>query len=186
MRILNLKINMERYIAFLRGINVSGQKIIKMEALRKAFAEEGFTDVKTYIQSGNVIFNSQVDDSNRLIQNIENLIEKSFGFQTDVILRKFVEIESIVSSSFFGTMQLNDGKKYYVTFLKHDFPKPLPIPLYSKNKDVVIILKNNMDLISISTLFNGTYGFPNSFIEKLTGIPATTRNPNTLEKLLKL
>jgi uncharacterized protein (DUF1697 family) len=54
---LNLKISMERYIAFLRGINVSGQKLIKMDALRKAFIEEGFPEGKTFIQSGNLFFN---------------------------------------------------------------------------------------------------------------------------------
>ena len=67
---------MERYIAFLRGINVSGQKIIKMETLRKVLSEAGFSDVQTYIQSGNVLFSSQVQDMSFLVLAIENLIEK--------------------------------------------------------------------------------------------------------------
>lgn len=183
---LQAKTLMERYIAFLRGINVSGQKIIKMEILRRAFTESGFSNVKTYIQSGNVLFNSEVHDNSLLIRTIENLIQKTFGFHTDVILRRHSDIESILSSSNFSMIQTDVEKKYYITFLKEEYAEPLTLPLFSKNKDVEIIHQNNMELISISTVYKGTYGFPNSFIEKLTGIPATTRNPNTLNKILNL
>jgi len=176
---------MVRYIAFLRGINVSGQKIIKMDVLRKVMAEAGFTDVKTYIQSGNILFTTDNQPINQLIMILENLIEKSFGFRTDVILRKLTEIEFIVNSTVFSNLRSGEGK-YYITFLKNAYTEPLTIPLFSKNRDVEIIHNNTMDLYSISTAYKGTYGFPNSFIEKLTGIPATTRNPNTLEKILKL
>ena len=177
---------MHRYIAFLRGVNVSGQKIIKMEALRSILSDAGFIDVKTYIQSGNILFTAGNEDENQLMQNIENQIEEAFGFRTDVILRKLTDIEGIVSSALFSTLRSEDGGKHYITFLKHEYVQPLKIPLFSKNKDIIIIKQTPMDMISISTQFNGTYGFPNSFIEKLTGIPATTRNPNTLEKILKL
>ena len=177
---------MERYIAFLRGINVSGQKIIKMDALRRILSADGYQDVKTYIQSGNVLFSSEIQDTNLLILKIENLIEFFFGFHVDVVLRKYAEIESLVNSDFFKQVRAQEDKKIYITFLKDEYPQPIPVPMFSKNGDVEIIHRNNMDLFSISTLFKGNYGFPNSFIEKLTGIPATTRNPNTLEKILKL
>jgi uncharacterized protein (DUF1697 family) len=176
---------MIRYIAFLRGINVSGQKIIKMETLRQAFTVAGFGDVKTYIQSGNILFTTVDQDTNQLILRIENLIEKTFGFRTDIILRKLTDIEFIVNSAIFNTFRSEEGK-YYITFLKHAYTEPLSVPVFSKNRDVEIVHHNSVDFYSISTAYKGTYGFPNSFIEKLTGIPATTRNPNTLEKILKL
>jgi len=177
---------MERYIAFLRGINVSGQKLIKMETLRKTFAKEGFAEVKTYIQSGNVIFNSVEKDTEGLIQRIEDLIENHFGFRTNVILRKHIDIESVLNSLQFSRSESGEGKKYYITFLKEENKEPLIVPLFSKNKDVEVIYQNNKDFVSISNLFKGNYGFPNAFIEKLTGIPATTRNPDTLKKILEL
>jgi len=177
---------MVQYIAFLRGINVSGQKIIKMEALRSVLVAAGFIDVKTYIQSGNILFTTDLQETSLLILRLENLIEKEFRFRTDVILRKVTDIESIVNSALFSSLRKDTGEKYYITFLKHEYPEPLTIPMFSKNKDVEIIHQNHIDFYSISRLHNGTYGFPNSFIEKLTGIPATTRNPNTLEKILKL
>jgi len=177
---------MERYIAFLRGINVSGQKIIKMESLRKAFAEEGFTEVKTYIQSGNVIFNSDDQDIEKLIQRIEDLIENHFGFRTDVILRSHIDIESVLNSLQISRLESGEDGKYYITFLKEEYNEPLIVPLFSKNKDVEVIYQNKKDFISVSNLFKGSYGFPNAFIEKLTGIPATTRNPDTIKKILEL
>ncbi|MEI8048705.1 MAG: DUF1697 domain-containing protein [Bacteroidota bacterium] len=177
---------MERYVTFLRGINVSGQKIIKMETLRAVLTGAGFAEVKTYIQSGNVLFDSPIHDSHLLIHTIENLIAESFGFRTDVILRKYSEIEAMVNSPFFSKIKLDEGTKYYITFLKEKYQEPLVLPLFSKNRDVEIIFQSGADMISVSTLFKGNYGFPNSFIEKLTGIAATTRNPNSLEKILKL
>ncbi len=177
---------MVEYVAFLRGINVSGQKIIKMDVLRKGLADAGYDDVKTYIQSGNILFTTKEQPANQLIKNIENLIEKKFGFHTDVILCSRTDIEAIVNWSGFSLIQSDKANKFYITFLKEEYPKPLTLPLSSKNNDVEIIHKNKMNLISISKLYKGTYGFPNSFIEQLTGIPATTRNPNTLDKILKI
>ena len=177
---------MERYIAFLRGINVSGQKLIKMEALRKAFNEAGFGNVKTYIQSGNIIFDSDETDIKKLTILLEDLIEKSFGFRTEVILRKHKDIESILNTLQRSKSESGEERKYYITFLKEVNSELFTIPLISKNKDVEVIYHNNMEFISISNIYKGNYGFPNAFIEKLTGIPATTRNPITLGKILEL
>jgi uncharacterized protein (DUF1697 family) len=177
---------MQEYIAFLRGINVSGQKLIKMDALRKVLTDAGFEDVRTYIQSGNILFNALKADSELLISRIEDLVEKHFGFRTDVILRRKIDIESILNSLQISASQCEEVKKYYITFLKEEIPEPIGVPMFSKNQDVEIIYHNNKDFVSVSTLVKGNYGFPNAFIEKLTRIPATTRNPHTLGKILEL
>jgi hypothetical protein len=83
-------------------------------------------------------------------------------------------------------LESGGDRKYYITFLKAEYYEPLIFPLFSKNKDVEVIYQNKKDFISVSNLFKGSYGFPNAFIEKLTGIPATTRNPDTLKKILDL
>ncbi len=177
---------MGRYLAFLRGINVSGQKLIKMEALRKAFTEAGFGNVKTYIQSGNVILNSDEADTKKLSLLLEDLIEKSFGFRTEVILRRHSDIESILNSLQISKAESGEERKYYITFLKDESSVKISLPSFSKNRDVEIIYQNNKDFVSISSLFKGNFGFPNAFIEKITGIPATTRNPITLRKILQI
>ena len=74
---------METYISILRGINVSGQKLIKMDALKKAYEDLGFKNVHTYIQSGNVIFQTEEKE---LEQKISGQIQKQFGFEVPVII----------------------------------------------------------------------------------------------------
>jgi uncharacterized protein (DUF1697 family) len=74
------------YIALLRGINVGGKNIIKMEQLKQVFDNMGFSDVKTYIQSGNIIFQTSESDKLKLTDSIENQLQKSF----------FVEIKTLV------------------------------------------------------------------------------------------
>jgi uncharacterized protein (DUF1697 family) len=177
---------MERYTAFLRGVNVSGQKLLKMEHLRTAFTEAGITGVKTYIQSGNVLFDSDESDTEKLNFYLENLIEKTFGFRTDVILRRKRDLNSILSSLQLCKLETGEDRKYYITLLKQAYSEPFTVPFFSKNKDVEVIYHNKMDFISISLEYKGNYGFPNAFIEKLSGFPATTRNPITLGKILDI
>jgi len=177
---------MQRFVAFLRGINVSGQKLIKMEVLRNAVSKAGYENVTTYIQSGNLLFDSATEDENELINNLEGLVNKTFGFYTEIILRKKSDIESLTSSEEYHLLLADESKKYYITFLKSDYNDLVQVPQFSKNQDVEIIFRKNRDLISVSTLYKGNYGFPNAFIEKITGIPATTRNPVTLRKILEL
>ncbi len=177
---------MEFYVAFLRGINVSGQKIIKMEALREAFMRAGFTGVKTYIQSGNVLFSRSGSSESELINQVERLIVENFGFHTEVILRSRDEIESILKALENKHSERVGEQKLYISFLKNAFIGNPSLPLFSKNSDVEIIYHNSRDFISLSHLHKGAYGFPNAFIEKYTGIPATTRNPQTLQKILDL
>jgi uncharacterized protein (DUF1697 family) len=177
---------MERYIAFLRGVNVSGQKTVKMEQLRKVISDAGFFNVKTYIQSGNLLFDTDETEPVKLQVLIENLIETSFGFRTDVILRRLADIEVIVNSPFFSQLKSEDEKKYYITFLKTAYPTSIDLPLFSKNKDVEIYRYDGMEMFSVCTSHKGVFGFPNAIIEKITGTPATTRNPLTLKKILEL
>jgi len=157
-----------------------------MEALRKAFTEAGFGNVKTYIQSGNVILDSDETNTKKLSLLLEDLIEKSFGFSTEVILRTHSDIESILNSLHTSKAESGEERKYYITFLKDESSVTIPLPSFSKNRDVEIIYHNNRDFISISSFFKGNFGFPNAFIEKITAIPATTRNPITLGKILEL
>lgn len=75
---------MKTYISLLRGINVSGQKLIKMDALKKAYENLGFRNVTTYVQSGNVIFSASETEPEKLEKIIYNRIEKDFGFEVPV------------------------------------------------------------------------------------------------------
>ncbi len=77
---------MERYIALLRGINVSGKNKISMAELKKGFVELGFSEIITYINSGNVIFSSVIDDKNLLSNRIKQMIKDNFDLEIPVFI----------------------------------------------------------------------------------------------------
>ncbi|MDF2677276.1 MAG: hypothetical protein K0Q97_1594, partial [Bacillota bacterium] len=83
------------YIALLRGINVGGKNVIKMAELKRAFEEIELCEVKTYIQSGNVLFKSNQEEE-LLRKKIEMKIEENFGFSIIVVLRTIAELEQII------------------------------------------------------------------------------------------
>src|SRR2546427_4171810 len=101
----------------LRGINVSGQKIIKMEKLRASFETLGFNSVRTYVQSGNVIFQASKTSSDILSKSIEGKILGDFGFSVTLVLRSSDEMEKIVNDNPFLTDRGIDHSKLHVTFL---------------------------------------------------------------------
>ena len=80
------------YVALLRGINLSGHKIVKMDRLRKDFEDLGFGEVKTYIQSGNVVFNAPARDPVSLAKKIEEKIVRQFGFPVPVLVKTAAEV----------------------------------------------------------------------------------------------
>lgn len=87
---------MPHYVAFLRGINL-GQRRLQMATLRTLFEELGFTDVATFIASGNVIFTSRTRDSRKLETQIEGQLEKSLGYGVDTFVRTRVEVAAIAA-----------------------------------------------------------------------------------------
>ena len=86
-----------KYIAFFRGINVGGKNIVKMSDLRRMFTDLGFHDVKMYIQSGNVVFSSDMEQ-HMLVPVIEKVFNERFGFTSAVVVRSDEEIISIANS----------------------------------------------------------------------------------------
>ena len=90
---------MALYLALFRGINVSGKKIIKMEDLRKLMDAEGYKNVKTYIQSGNVIFESDETSKSKIAAAIETMIEKEYGFEVVVFVTEMNDVNRAVANS---------------------------------------------------------------------------------------
>ncbi len=173
------------YIAFLRGINVSGHKIIKMADLAKMFTGMKFKNVKTYIASGNVLFDSNEKDVSKLEAKIEKEILKTFGFDVVVFVRTREELEKIVNLNPFAKIKIQKTK-FYVLFMKENFTK-LKLPFFSEKYAVEVIaaLDNNFFCVARPDIV-GSGGGANLFIEKEHKIPATTRNWNTILKILQL
>lgn len=101
---------MPKYAAFFRGLNVGGKNIVKMAELEALFSSLGFQEVKTYIQSGNVVFSSELDEI-ALETLITDSFKNRFGFQSAVVLRSGTELSDIVRSLPFPAEEIESVKK---------------------------------------------------------------------------
>lgn len=177
---------MRTYIALLRGINVSGQKLIKMERLREVMTDEGFANVRTYIQSGNVIFQSSESHELQLETKISELILKHFGFEVPVRITSLDELEWIRDNNPFILENLADATQPYIAFLsetpqtdrQNDFEQ------LTFAQDRFIFMNRVMFLWYADSAANTK--FNNQVIESKLKLKATSRNFKTLLKLIEL
>lgn len=176
---------MTTYISILRGVNVGPSKRIKMDELKKSISRLNLESVKTYIQSGNVVFNSDNSDSSFLKEKIEDEIRSSFGFDVTVIIRTKEQLETLIKNSPFKD---EDTNHVYITFLSE-------LPNENLIEDLKIDdIKNKSDKIFFSPkeiylFLPGGYGrtkLNNNYFEKKLGTSATTRNWKTVNKLMDI
>jgi len=174
-------------ISMLRGINVSGQKKIKMLDLKLLYESLGYGNVVTYIQSGNVIFDANEKNRFSIKKRIEEAIEQKYKFNVPVEIRTQREFKDIISNSPFGTVDLaEEGTKVLLTFLSKVPDKDkladvlsyvvLPEKLVVKGQEVYLYCPEGYGKSKLS----------NTFIEKKLGVEATTRNWKSVCKLYEL
>jgi uncharacterized protein (DUF1697 family) len=109
---------MKRYVALLRGINVGGNNLIKMAALRACFENQGLLEVVTYIQSGNVVFGATGGAADTLCRRIERALTTAFQYEASVIVRTHREMQRIVAQAPKGFGAWPDKYRSDVIFLK--------------------------------------------------------------------
>ena len=109
---------MPRYVALLRGINVGGNNLIKMTALKACFEKQGFADVVTYIQSGNVLFRASASGAAKLAVGIETALAAAFNYKASIVLRSEKEMRAIIARAPAGFGTQPDKYRYDVIFLK--------------------------------------------------------------------
>jgi uncharacterized protein (DUF1697 family) len=175
-----------KYVAFLRGINVGGNKKVSMEKLRKVLEGMGFTNVKTILNSGNVVFEIGITTSiNRLTIKIEEALEKKFKFPIPTLLRSFEDIQKLVATQPFAGIIVTPQTRLYITFLSHtDAESVVKIPYDSAEKDFNILRISDGAICSVLTLSpkrNTTDVM--KVLEKEYGPKITTRNWNTIQKV---
>lgn len=177
---------MATYISFLRGINVGGHKLIKMDALRNMFESLKFKDVKTYVQSGNVVFSFNKTDLKELEGSITRQIEKDFGHIVPVIVLTKEKLQKIIEQNPFSKDPEKDSSFLHLTFLA-DIPKEYNQEIFEKMKQVGEEIQFNENAIYLYCP-NG-YGktkLNNNFIESNLKVKATTRNWKTTNELLNI
>jgi uncharacterized protein (DUF1697 family) len=173
------------YAAFLRGINVSGKKQIKMDALRNAFLSWGFVKVSTLLASGNILFDANSDDPQMISETIAAGIRTSFGFDVNVFIRTITELKAMAAREPFKGYTESAQLKLYATFLNHKAAPRFSIPYLSPGKELEILSVSDREVFSVVHL-SPRYGTVDmmAFLEKEFGSTLTTRNWNTMIKIL--
>ena len=174
---------MTRYIAFLRAINVGGHRLIKMQDLARMFESSGFKNVRTFIQSGNVIFDSRSANTQTLTKKIERSLEQSLGYRVSVMLRTLAEIQEIVRRNPFKKTPPSADVMMCVVFLAGEPQRNPSLPaVIAKDNLEIFEVKDRAAFIVARRKKNGWFGFPN--IEKELGVSGTARNWTTVRKIV--
>jgi uncharacterized protein (DUF1697 family) len=174
------------YFAFLRGINVGGNNSIRMEDLRQIFTDCGLSNVKSYIQSGNVVFQYKKSEIGELSKKIEAKIKKTIGNEIPVLLRTREQLENMVKLDPFKSATLRENTKLYVAFLSKKPTANYSLPLISEKDGLELLSIVNADAFLLSFEISGRYGFPNNFIEKNLMVTASSRYWNTVLKIMEI
>lgn len=176
---------MPRYIALLRGINVAGQKIIKMTALQAMFESGGCMDVRTYIQSGNVVFDHAEQDAVRLRGHLEAHLRASLGYAVPTLLRTPEELATAIAANPYPTDWPEFGKKMYVCFFERA-PGAAAIdsivPYTHEGEQLQVVGREGYAYYAVGL---GKSKLTNALIERKLGT-ATMRNWNTVNTLLEM
>jgi uncharacterized protein (DUF1697 family) len=178
---------MIKYISILRGINVGGNRKILMADLKSLYGKLCFSNVQTYIQSGNVIFDSEMKVSNTdLEQLIQQAISETFGFDVPVIVRTVEEMGDSIFNNPFWKEKNADIDRLHLTFLKETpFQEKLIKMInidFSPDKFQVI----GKDAFIFCSAGYSDSKLTNQFFESKLGVSATTRNWKTVVKLNEL
>ncbi len=177
---------MTKFVALLRGINVGGNKIVKMDDLKKWFAALGFKSLKTILNSGNVLFESADDDEDVLAKKIAKKLQDELGHKVGVQVRSIEEIQKLADRDPFKKIKVTPETRLYITFLPEKPKSKLKIPYTSPEKDFRILEVTSREICSVVdlNLGRGTVEAM-SILEKEFGKNITTRNWNTVGRILK-
>jgi len=172
------------YLSFLRGVNVGGHTV-KMETLRQLFSDLGLTHVRSYIQSGNISFETVEPNRAALTRKIEAHLSQSLGFEVPVFLRTPAEVEQALQLDPFQHMEVTPDMRLFILFLSEPLPVELILPLHSPGKDFEIVQTTTGEAFVVLRLVNGRPGNPVGFIEKTFQVQATSRFFATTQKILQ-
>ncbi|MFJ1702177.1 DUF1697 domain-containing protein [Kitasatospora sp. NPDC088346] len=147
----------QTYIAFLRAINVGG-RTVRMERLRELFAELGLERVRSYIQSGNVFFDTARTDRAALTRRIEQHLETALGYPVPTMLRTVEEVEELVAAEPFAGVEVTPELRLCVVFLSEPLPDGLEFPVHSPKGDWDILGADPGAAYVVVHLRNGRLG----------------------------
>lgn len=174
------------YISLLRGINVSGKRLIKMEALRRCYESMGFEKVSSYLQSGNLVFCAEEQSVAKLSQKISSKIAAEFGHEVPVMVLTAHAFRNIAEDNPFARQPGKDPSFLHTTFLS---AKPenynTKTIIEKKQKDEEVEITDRAVYLYCPNGYGKTK-LTNNLFESKFNLKATTRNQKTVDRLLEM
>lgn len=174
-----------RYVALLRGINVGGNTMIKMTELKAAFEGLGLERVVTYINSGNLAFDTTKTAEDKLVARIERAIEKEFGKAIPVMVRRQASISNVLGANPFEG-EFESHKEMHVLFMRGEMPADKQAQLMEQQTPDERFAVLDREIYYYSKLGVADSLLGKGFIDKKLKTPVTARNWRTVGKLAEL
>lgn len=173
-------------VSMLRGVNMGPHHRVRMTALKELYKELGLTGIETYIQSGNLVFRTRARDPGRVAAQIEDAIERRFGFRSAVVVRSAADLRRVIDRNPFSGRDGIEPSKLAVSFLAREpdvaaraklagLP-PVPEEVHLEGRELYIYFPNGMARPKLSM----------AQVEKAVAVPGTARNWNTVRRLLEM
>ena len=177
---------MKTHLALLRGINVSGHNMIKMDVLKSLLENAGFQNVRTYIQSGNVFVDSEEEHDASVGFKIKQEIFKELGLEVPVVVIGKEDLESCFKNNSYLKEKEYDTKKLYVAFISKELSSGAlnDLKISQFKPDEAAIDKSRIYIKY--AVGAGKTRLDQKYIEKKLNVVATIRNWNTVSTLLEM
>ena len=178
--------NMKTYISMLRGINVSGQKKIRMAELKSLYESLALENVQSYLQSGNMVFDSEEGDTTKLRESIEAQIEVTYGYSVPILIRTRDDFRRLIESKSFAKERSWNPSRVMVTFL-YEPPGQSKLDSLSipENETCKFVMEEGVIFLYCPDGY-GRSKLSNNFFEKKLDVIATTRNWKTVGALYEM
>lgn len=176
----------KKYVALLRAVNVAGFGILKMTDLAKAFEAMGFSDVKTYIQTGNVVFATTSGDTNRLAAKIEKGLASSLGHGGKVFVLRPAELKEAAAANPFEPARLEHEQRCHLFFLSGEPSKARVLALMKlEGEEYRFSVRGKVLYYAYPRALEGPRRRSINF-EKVLGVAGTGRTWKVVDKLIEL
>ena len=172
-----------KYAAFFRALNVGGYGLIKMQRLKDLFDSAGFGNVKTYIQSGNIVFTSHEKNPAVLEKQSEDILNKEMNYISKTFIRTEKEITGIIKNNPFADIKLSKELVLYYAFLGSKPGRQEQEKILSYNSDTEKHSISGKGIYSLIAKNQGKTLYSGGWLEKNLKQPLTVRNWNTLLKI---
>jgi len=179
------RVALQRFAGFVRNVMV-GRNGLSAEVLRELVAKAGGHDPRSHLATGNLTFSASPELLEVIRAGIEDSVESVLGRREDVFIRSVASLASAVRSDPFAEMMANDVYERCVTFVPAEPAASLSLPMQAPRGDVVLFDCRAGGVLSITRLISGRPGQPGRFLESTLGLRVTTRNWNTIERIVRL